>query len=371
MQRCLVTLRLLLIVVILALCGCTPRAAERFDPLQRASLHPLAMNKPAPDFFEGAVLGNGGMGAIVCTRPDSVAIRFGHNDVWDIRVAENNRDKLVTFEDLWARFKRDTPEDRAWFKEYCTMARENYAQPYPRPWPCGTFLLGFDRRRAELLGHRLHIDTGVCGIRFIVDGEPAMLEVWADMHADRLWMRMIDGQGRPVASPFTRVRLIPESGMKTTTRAAGDLLAFRQVLPILGKDRAKDKALCMTARVAGKVEPQVELAGPFVACVQMGHGLVKDLPDQPDDMRERRWMWRLHQLMRAGRRGRPTGGDQACSWRTPFWSEPGITICTSSTARPEQARRVRGCLPTGASAASARPGTATTTRTTTCSNRSG
>jgi alpha-L-fucosidase 2 len=44
----------------------------------------------APDFFEGALLGNGGLGAVVTTRPDAVVIHFGHNEVWDIRVEEGH-----------------------------------------------------------------------------------------------------------------------------------------------------------------------------------------------------------------------------------------------------------------------------------------
>ncbi len=34
-------------------------------------------------------MGNGGMGVVVTTRPDAIALYFGHNNVWDIRIAEN------------------------------------------------------------------------------------------------------------------------------------------------------------------------------------------------------------------------------------------------------------------------------------------
>ncbi|MBI4578284.1 MAG: glycoside hydrolase N-terminal domain-containing protein, partial [Planctomycetes bacterium] len=250
---------------------------QPFDPQQRAGLHAIEMDKPAQDFFEGAVLGNGGMGAIVRTRPDSVLVHLGHNDVWDIRVAENHKDKLVKFEHLWTRLKRNTPEDRAWFADYCKMTRENYAQPYPRPWPCGSLLLGFDRRRAELLGHRVRIDTGTCEMFFLIDGRRAALELFTDLHADRLWMRMIDADGRPIEAPFNRVRLIPEPGMATTTADAPAALSFRQVLPVLGDAREKDKALRVTFRTRGKVEPKLEQAGPFVACVEVVHGLARDV----------------------------------------------------------------------------------------------
>lgn len=264
------------------LTACDRTAAElRFDPQQRAGLHAIEMNKPAQDFFEGAVLGNGGMGAIVCTRPDSVMIHLGHNGVWDIRVAENNREKLITFDELWSRLKRGTPEDRAWFDDYCKMARENYAQPYPRPWPCGSVLLAFDRRKAELLGHCVRIDTGRCEVRFLLDGRPARLILFNEMNADRLWMRMVDDLGKPIRAPFDRVRLIPEKGMITETTSGMDILSFRQVLPVLDDDRDRDEALRVAVRVNGRIGTPLVQDGPFVACVQLEHGMARIL-SEPD-----------------------------------------------------------------------------------------
>ncbi len=295
--------------------GAAVASDRAFEPLDRARLHAIEMPKPAVDFFEGGVLGNGGMGVIVCTRPDAVVIHFGHNDVWDIRVAEKNRDKLVPFDELWGRLKRGTAEDKAWFDDYCKMARENYAQPYPRPWPCGTVLLGFDRRRAELLGHRVRIDTGVCDVLFLLEGRPARLEVFADMTADRLWMRMTDDDGRLIAAPFNRLRLIPEPGMATTTASTADALLFRQVLPVLGAAREKDKALRMSVRVGGTVSPELRLAEPFVACVEMAHGPARDVPEEPA--------------------GAPAPTAEACAaassasaqaWRD-YWSRSGVRLC--------------------------------------------
>jgi len=257
----------------------TAQVEERFDPQERAGRHTIEMHKPAQDFFEGGVLGNGGLGAIVRTRPDSVFINFGHNDVWDIRVAENNKDKLATFDQVWGHLKRGTPEDKAWYDAYCKIMRENYAQPYPRPWPCGSLLLGFDRRKAELIGHRVRIDTGVCEVFFIVEGKPARLEVFTDMKADRLWIRMADADGKPIRAPFDRVRLMPEQGMATTTASTADALSFRQVLPVLGENRAKDKALRVSVRVSGKVEPALEQSGPFVACVELNQGPAGNVPE--------------------------------------------------------------------------------------------
>ena len=118
------------------------------------------VDKPAVSFFEGAVLGNGGMGVIVCTRPDAVMLHFGHNDVWDIRVAEAHKDDIGTFQEVFEKIRAIPTtlkrlEDDPWYSAYVQMAQENYRKPYPRPFPCGTLVLGFDRRKAELLGHRL------------------------------------------------------------------------------------------------------------------------------------------------------------------------------------------------------------------------
>ena len=94
----------------LLLCSCDSKkpvqtGLSTIDSVERAKLHPITSNRPAVDFFEGAVLGNGGLGAIVTTRPDAVVIYFGHNDVWDIRLAEDNKDKIGTFSEIFEKVK--------------------------------------------------------------------------------------------------------------------------------------------------------------------------------------------------------------------------------------------------------------------------
>ena len=73
------------------------------NTLEQARKHTIVYDRPAANFFEGALLGNGGLGAVVTTRPDSVLIHFGHNNVWDIRIAENNQDQIGTFNHLFAK----------------------------------------------------------------------------------------------------------------------------------------------------------------------------------------------------------------------------------------------------------------------------
>jgi len=296
---------------------------------ERAKQHPIVSNRPAVDFFEGAVLGNGGLGVIVNTRPDAVVIHFGHNDVWDIRLAENNREKVGTFQEIFEKVKAipDTLNsliDNKWYRDYIKMARENYAKPYPRPFPCGSVILWFDRRNVELLGHRVNINNGVCEINFLIGSEPAQLEVFADMTEDRLWVRMVDKSGSPTVSPFQYVALVPDPETppefprcsvfiddKTGT------LSFRQILPYNEKTRLarykehpRDKAFRLTARVGNILElggvgsdrenpnlgpipgaqPNVEIKrkvdqnSEFVMCVQLDDGKASDIKSAPAEL---------------------------------------------------------------------------------------
>jgi hypothetical protein len=199
---------------------------------------------PAPDFFEGALLGNGGLGAVVTTRPDAVVVHFGHNEVWDIRIGEDHADGIGTFAEVFAKVAAIDPNlaeltDDPWFAKYNDLVRANYALPFPRPFPCGSLILGFDPRRVEVLGHELDLSNGVCTISLLADGASVSVEVFMARDHDRLWVRQVGT--RPV---FDRVRLlpdpvglIPDPRPGTTTADAApeplDGLAFRQVLPAL------------------------------------------------------------------------------------------------------------------------------------------
>ena len=79
------------------------RHTMTFDPCARAQQHPLRYTRPAVDFFAGALLGNGGLGVVVTTRPDGIMLHLGHNSVWDIRVAEAHTDQVGTFAEIFAK----------------------------------------------------------------------------------------------------------------------------------------------------------------------------------------------------------------------------------------------------------------------------
>jgi len=78
------------------------------------------------------------------------------------------------------------------------MAAENYRKPYPRPFPCGSVLLGFDRRNAEMIGHRLDISNGLCEVYLLTKAKKKLtLQLFTDMTTDRLWFRLVDEPNAP------------------------------------------------------------------------------------------------------------------------------------------------------------------------------
>ncbi|MEN8117370.1 MAG: hypothetical protein ABFS16_10345 [Bacteroidota bacterium] len=303
------------------------QADNGFSSFERAKYHPLTFNKPAIDFFDGALLGNGAMGVVVTTRPDGVMMYFGHNNVWDIRLAEDNKEELGTFEYVFNKVKEipDTLKlltDDPWYKEYSIMARENYSKPYPRPFPCGSVLLGFDRRNAEMLGHKLDISNGLCEVYLLTaDKKKRTLQIFTDMNRDKLWMRLVDENGKLCKSIFERVRIMPDPSTprefpKYTTQENLDdgLIAFRQILPYqepnnydIEKGHPKDNAFSLTAHFNSSLEKTTRInwdgnkqemallegsfidKESFIGCISLSEGLnskvqkessVKNVPSQ-------------------------------------------------------------------------------------------
>jgi hypothetical protein len=206
---------------------------------------------------------------VVTTRPDAVVLYFCHNNVWDIRIAENNREKIGTFKEIFEKVKAipDTLAvltDDPWYKEYSEMAAKNYRAPYPRPFPCGSVVLGFDRRNAEMIGHRLDISNGLCEVYLLTkDQKKITLQVFTDMTGDRLWFRLVDEQGNSCENIFDRIRvMVDPSTPKEFPQALIEenldkgVIAFRQILPYSEPDKydtekghPKDKAFRLTASV--------------------------------------------------------------------------------------------------------------------------
>ncbi|MDR2086568.1 MAG: hypothetical protein LBP72_05275 [Dysgonamonadaceae bacterium] len=290
----------------------TSWAQTGVNPVEQARQHPIVLNKPAVDFFEGALLGNGAMGVVVTTRPDAIHFHFGHNNVWDIRIAEDYRDETGTFDEIISRVKAlpsdlKSIRDDKWFDNYINKMRTNYDKPYPRPFPCGTVVLGFDRRQVELLGHRTDISNGLCEIYLLNNGVRNTLQVFTDMTADKIRFRLVDGQLRPAPSCFNRLRVIPDATTPVEFpkyTATEDLsLGFTQILPRLephkydaAKGHPGDKAFRLEVRIGneltngtrhlvnGQDEPLRPMERyiadgntPFIGCIALTEGAATEV----------------------------------------------------------------------------------------------
>ncbi|TCC98257.1 glycosyl hydrolase family 95 catalytic domain-containing protein [Pedobacter psychroterrae] len=305
--------------MILLLC-CHRLASQSLDrPISAfdiAGNHGITYQKPAPGFFEGGLLGNGGMGVVVTTRPDAVVLYFGHNNVWDIRIAENNLAKLGTFAEVFDKVKKipttlKNLTDDLWYNEYNKMSGENYSKPYPRPFPCGSVVLSFDRRKLQLTGHQLDIAKGVCTVNLLTqDKKKLQLKLFTDMVQDRLMMELTDLQGKPHINMFDRIKVIPDPSTPQefpVRQEAEDLnagtLSFRQTLPHQTGERddnskAKDKAFRLLVQTNSRMtkKPRINWDGNtqqmptleaaldqttnFHAVISLSEGLNSVIPDQ-------------------------------------------------------------------------------------------
>jgi alpha-L-fucosidase 2 len=279
-------------------------------------------------------------------------IYFGHNNVWDIRIAENHKDKIGNFNYVFDKVK-NIPEhyqhltDDPWYAEYVRMAGDNYSKPYPRPFPCGAVVLGIDRRIIQLLGHTLDIATGICTVRLLTKEQHELrLKIWVDMHTDRLLMQLTDGRDTSTPNVFTRIQIIPDPSTPgdiprytTEEDLAAGRMSFRQVLPYhepvngtAGADHRKDKAFRLTVSVSAPLskgarmhwsgnsetmaplEAAVMPATAFTASISLEEGLQhavnKTMPSSPhpsaDDL--------------AAIRGR-----NEATWRE-YWSKSAVAL---------------------------------------------
>ena len=298
--------------------GSDAQSGENFSSYERAKKHSLIFDGPAPDFFQGALLGNGGMGVVVTTRPDAIVLRFGHNNVWDIRLAENHRKGIGTFNFVFDKVSK-IPDTLAlltedpWYAEYSRMAADNYRKPYPRPFPCGSVVLGFDRRDAEMIGYKLDISKGLCEVKLLTaDKKEVILQIFTSMQDDRLWMQLVDSKGKKQANIFNRIKIIPDPSTppefpKFTTEEdlSKGILSFRQVMPYqepdqydTNKGNPKDKAFRLAVMTNSTLDKKSRLnwdgseekmgslecgflpGNGFVACVSLQQGLNTLVPSQ-------------------------------------------------------------------------------------------
>ncbi|MFC9707801.1 hypothetical protein ACFTRD_06555 [Paenibacillus sp. NPDC056933] len=280
---------------------------------ERAKQHPVSFTGPAPDFFEGALLGNGGLGIVVTTRPDAVMLHFGHNNVWDIRLAEDHKDELLTFQEVYERLAALPADlvqltDHPWYKQYCELAGQNYSKAYPKPIPCGSLLLRYDRRKAEVIGHTIDIANGLCMIDLLIEGKPAIFELFVEGSHERVWMKVSDAATGALVPLFEEIKLIPDPETppefphaEVITHKVTGGQSFTQILPhaehpsVPYITQVKDKAFRLAVSVSGigkneeqpihTLDSQVNLDPPgtdehgFLACVELWEGLYSELDD--------------------------------------------------------------------------------------------
>ena len=230
------------------------------DVVSLAKKHPIRKDVACPDFFEGAVLGNGDLGTIVCTKPDSIILYFGHNDIWDIRVEESHKEKVGTFKEMWKKIlnEKDTFKQQNWYMEYEAMAVESYYKPYPRPYPASALYLFFDRVEYSVLGHELDISCGLVTVTLEnKQHEKYYIKVFVSQRSDTVLCETVDEQGRP-SSVFHRMILephTPDGGLPNYTVWDN---GFIQLLPLLDfTDTVRpgvDKGFSVLYRMNGKTD---------------------------------------------------------------------------------------------------------------------
>ena len=336
------------IILLMALFINLPATASSIN---KSSFHPIELNKPSTNFFEGAVLGNGGMGVVVTARPDAVCFHFGHNNVWDIRIAEDNREKIGTFADVFRKVQALSPglksiwDDKS-FSDYLNMTADNYRKPYPRPFPCGTAVLGFDRRHVEVLGYKIYIVKGLCEVYLLNDGKKNTLQLFVESGNDALWFRLIDENNVVLPSCFNRLHIMPDPQTPTDIPPYTDIekndqgiLGFTQILPCLeplkqkvSNPDPKDKAFRLQTRISVGLEDGVRTTNqgmeeklqslekyitndstPFIGVVTLTEGFAKDIENKPSTELPTLKAYNTA-LIQTGK-----------SWET-FWSKSGIDL---------------------------------------------
>ena len=207
---------------------------KQADILSLAKKHAIKKELAAPHFFEGALLGNGNLGVVVCTRPDAIVLHLGHNNIWDIRIEEGHKDKVGTFEDIWGRIQA-TPGDvhkEQWYQEYEKTVTASYSNyKYPRPYPAGTMDLFFDRKEYEVLGHDLDISRGLLTVTLLKDsGEKRFVTIFVSQSEDAVYCRCTDEAGRETEL-FQRLRLLPHEPDEGLPPFESTECGFFQLLP--------------------------------------------------------------------------------------------------------------------------------------------
>ncbi|HEX8549593.1 MAG TPA: glycoside hydrolase N-terminal domain-containing protein, partial [Cytophagaceae bacterium] len=221
------TVSLLILINWAELSGQTdPSGVERI-----AKTHNLISDTPGPDFFEGDLLGNGGLGLCITTRPDAMLLHLGHNNVWDQRLSEIPLDSIGKFKDVYSLIlgsrKRleaqglkdphplDITQDTL-LNNYIKNLSAIGDKQWPRPFPCGTLYLAFDPLKMYMVKRELNISNGIWTITYNRGGDHIYIDVFVVRGSDKVLLKAYDAKGNGIPLPFTRFRILPhdDSGSK-------------------------------------------------------------------------------------------------------------------------------------------------------------
>lgn len=268
---------------------------QRLQGDQIAKRHLLVRTIPCPDFFEGALLGNGDVGVCAVVRPDALGLHLGKNDVWDIRVDEQSAKHVLPFPELLKLWQRASEEAKRlgepdmlyletsipFFREYTAKVSGSYGRIWPRPWPCGTVWIHWDPRWVHAGRQALDPSTGLftleLGVRrpnhrprtltvsSFVDWETGLVSVSTDGLAPFLSVNYYPELDQPPVSPMglltaekIEARLPPP---EIEARVAQEYAEFscRQHFPALAPlsgdphspASSKDRNFALAARLKG------------------------------------------------------------------------------------------------------------------------
>lgn len=210
---------------------------KKIDGFIKAKEHNIFRDVPSPNFFEGALIGNGGLGVVVCTRPDAVVLRLGHNCIWDIRIDESHKDEILKFDEVFAKVQKikASPAYDEWFREYRRKLIFPYKHcKYPRPFPCGSLYLFFDRRKYELTSYKLDISNGLVTVFMLgKDNRILYVRIFVSQKSDEVYIQTIDEYGNNV-HVFNRIKIEPaiEQGIpEFTVLEDKNIMGFKQLMP--------------------------------------------------------------------------------------------------------------------------------------------
>jgi hypothetical protein len=335
----------------------------KLDGCAIARRHCFVRTQPAPDFFEGLLLGNGDVQLCLTVRPDALGLHLGKSDVWDIRVSEEHIKDVLPWPEflrLWekaseeakrqgkpeaTRLEGSNPE----FRAYAQKMHSSYSKPWPRPWPCGVVWLHWDSRMVRVVRQTLDPSDGSVLIELEYDnlrGRTRKLDILCFVNQHTGHISVSSTAPAPIlsvayypyadsANPLPR----PEVGAHSAD-GAGEFDAF-QVLPFAPPtaeqpspgSSEKESSFALFGRVAGRWSPSEERNRPFLKAAADEQPLRLDLVLMtPADHKENRRQAKA-EASRLASLPVPRIRQSAAGWWREFWSHSAVEMADKEFER--------------------------------------